>query len=307
MFRLSFIFALLLSAICVIAEVPTNGLIAAYTFNSAGNPYRDVSGNGHDLTVVDPANAPDTVSDLVSMSGNRHRVIYFEPNNRFVSALSATIPTLPKGEESRTIVFYIKIPTTSFKGYNGVVFSYGSTQNVLSILDTNTAASPSPFYLTFSYFLKGYPSTGFSNYASQTDYSAVNDVVSGWTFVIAKYDYSTGKATLKVGSLGSSTKTLTCPNPEALGPFLLGGGTQGFEGYIDDIYIYNRALSTDELNVVKIEAGTLDIPTSITPTHITPTVKRAVQGKAMYTIAGRQATKTRGILVSKGVARLVVR
>jgi hypothetical protein len=123
--------------------------------------------------------------------------------------------------------------------------------------------------------------------------------------MVVKYNNTTGNAGISYNN--SAARALTCPSPEALGPFLVGGGTQGFNGYIDDIYIYNRVLTSTEITTIRGASGTLDIPTSVTPTHTIPIVRRAVQGKAMYTIAGRQATKTRGILVSKGVARLVVR
>lgn len=298
------ILILMLATVYVAAEVPTNGLIAAYTFNGT-NPWRDVSGHGHDLKPVDPAFAPEVVHDPrhnPQYQDFRKSVVYFKPNDRRISALSATISNLPKGEESRTIIFYLCLP--SEEGYGGTVFSYGTTQNVLSILDTNKRGSLL-YLLTFSYYLKGYPSTGFSNYTSQRDYIAENGGATVWTLVYIEYNSVTGFAIINVGGLGGS-KSLTCPNPEAIGPLLIGGGSRGFTGYIDDIYIYNRVLTSNERDTIRLGNGTLNIPTRISKTEIHPIQMKPILNKTMYTVSGRKAQQAKGIIVNNGNTKVFV-
>lgn len=301
------ILALMLSAVYVAAEVPMNGLIAAYTFNGT-NPWRDVSGHGHDLKVVDPAFAPVVMSDPLRDPQNpdyRKSVVYYKPSDRRISALSATISSLPKGEETRTLIFYLYIP--SLKKYDGTVLSYGTAQNVLAILDTHTVDySIIPFdgKVLYSYYFKGYPSTDFSKYTTQKDYITLNDGLWGWTLGSVEYNNVTGIAIIQMGGRASS-KAITCPTPEAIEPLLIGGGARGFTGYIDDIYIYNRTLTSDERNIIRLGNGTLDTPTGVTTIH--PIQKKVLLNQTMYTVSGRKAQQTKGVTVSKGIAKVIIR
>ncbi|MBS7230291.1 T9SS type A sorting domain-containing protein [Flavobacterium psychroterrae] len=224
-------------------QIPTNGLVAYYPFNGNAN---DLSGNGANGTVT----AATLTSDRF---GNSNTAYSFDGVNSYIDAV---IPNIPKNNSSRTISGWFKT-NDAFTVPN---------KNEVSIFNYGTLAKLQR--LSLSIYSKGYlePITGagFSSddfYINNFDYSN-ND----WYFFTLTYDGS--KLSIFVNGKYVDQKAVnlnTIGNIFRIGQRISGDSVkEGFKGTIDDIAIWNRVLTAEEISALYTPAKP-EIPYTLIP------------------------------------------
>ncbi len=145
----------------------------------------------------------------------------------------ATMPGLPYGNAPRTISFWCKMNSEP-QTYYGSVFSYGTSSN------SNACGGG----VTRSYNL-------FASYANNLEVTLpggdVKNVIGSWHHFVFSYDGTTAKIYRNGQLLGASALAWNTLNNSDI--FKLGvgvGGEQSFDGFIDDLKIYNRAITDAE-------------------------------------------------------------
>jgi len=202
------------------AEIPRDGLVAEYLFDANAN---DTSGNGHNGTV----NGATLASDRFGRSGKAYK---------FVGSNSNTISTSFIPPNTFTIsLWYNASPT--------------QRENA-GIASTYSTGRYDGFY---------YPHGGTWE-AIRTNGNRINDIsqvnVNQWThLLIASANsrvkvYKNGSLILDIPSTTTHADTIIFGSSRFNGKY--------FTGYIDDIRIYNRALSADEISKLYHE-GVLQI------------------------------------------------
>jgi len=145
----------------------------------------------------------------------------------------ATMPGLPYGNAPRTISFWCKMNSEP-QAYYGSVFSYG----------TSSFGNACGGGVTRSYNL-------FASYTSNLEVNLVGgnnqNVIGSWHHFIFSYDGTTAKIYRNGQLLGSSALTWNTLNNSDIFKLGIGvGGEQSFDGFIDDLKIYNRAITDAE-------------------------------------------------------------
>ncbi|KIQ21280.1 chromosome condensation regulator RCC1 [Flavobacterium sp. MEB061] len=207
-------------------QIPTNGLVAYYPFNGNAN---DISGNGSNGTVTAAALTSDRF-------GNSNSAYSFDGVSTYIDAV---IPNIPKNNAARTISGWFKTNDT---------FSDPNKYDV-SIFDYGTLAKLQR--LSLSIYSKGYlqmiSGASFSNddfYINNFDYA--ND---SWYFFTVTYDGT--KISIFVNGKLVDQKAVnlnTVGNIFRIGERISGDTVkEGFKGTIDDIAIWNRVLTPEEI------------------------------------------------------------
>lgn len=138
------------------------------------------------------------------------------------------------GASARTVSAWIKV--TSFGSNNSPILYWGSgNSNLLSLLGINTSRQ-----------------FGFFGYANDLTGSTILSTAT-WYHVAATYDGTNRKIYVNGTQDGSDTTSTLNTSASALriGEYSLSGGwNAGFNGNIDDVRIYNRALSSTEISAL---------------------------------------------------------
>jgi hypothetical protein len=198
----------------ILSNPPNNlGLVGYWTFDEgSGSTAYDHSGNGNNGTLV---NSPTWVAGKVGGA------LSFNGTNQYVQGNDTT---LPQGASPRTMSAWIKTTTSGTSWF----LSYG----------TDSTGNASGMFVS-----------GGNLYAT----TWLNDLNSGitvnnnsWHFVVATYDGTTWRT--YVDSVAGATNS---PSTNTTGGNLKIGTrqdlTQYFSGTIDDVRIYNRALSANDV------------------------------------------------------------
>ncbi|MFI5252704.1 MAG: LamG-like jellyroll fold domain-containing protein [Bacteroidota bacterium] len=206
-----------------------DGLIAYYPFDGNAS---DESGNGYDGTVNGAALTNDRF-------GNSNKAYSFNGSSDFIEILnSSNLNFKPGGFTLAAWVYF-----TDYN-VNGVIVSKHiytvGTGYAIDILENNAG-----------FFLDGGGANGIRTADSYAD--------SNWHFLVATYDETTEilyvDALPKVSQLTSYDQTNTS-NICIGNSWMAGGGYGGFfKGKIDDVRIYNRALSDSEIQALYHEGG----------------------------------------------------
>lgn len=218
------------------------GLIAYYPFNGNSD---DESGNAYNLT------AHETVL-ISNRFGEASKAYSFNGTTSYM-----TIPPLLKADSLRDFTISLWVKTEASKSQH--LFSFFANPDAqycdhfCELIQTNGT------FLIYHEIVTSYYAYG----CSMADiYDTIINPVGKWTHIVLLQHYDTEKASYKEYSyshyvngkkLKSASGTETSePNPKAI-KLDLGGiiGSSGnlnfFNGGIDDIRIYNRALSEDEI------------------------------------------------------------
>lgn len=243
----SLLFTILLSLGIVLglnAQIPTDGLVASYPFNGNAN---DESGNGLNGTVVDAIPSVDRF-------GNPNSAYSFDGNSGTERYIYSNIG------QNNTITFCVWFKAPNPTTYYPMIFNYGTSNNVLIQLLGNN-----PSYINGGHI--GKVSAG----------SVINDgpgwAVSlfsdkryddnNWHFMVVSF-VPNDKLYLYIDNqlVNTAAYTANYPTDDLL---YIGrqindnsGGTlhgSHFNGSIDDIRIYNRALDSVEINSLYQEGG----------------------------------------------------
>lgn len=228
--------------------VPTNGLVAFWPFNGNAN---DVSGNGINGTV----NGPTLTTDRFGNLNNAYSFVGTTTNSDIITGNCSTFPS---GNSPRSVsVWYkgINVSNTyqQLLGYGG--------QNCGESFIINFNNPQIPISSNGKYEIQGHCQAFRQHNNSPTP---LNNV---WNQIVVTYDgsvfrfYNNGilvntssattlnvVTTSKIFCFGKQT------NPSGTAPYFL-DGVPGFNGSIDDIGIWNRALTQQEITNLYIACG----------------------------------------------------
>lgn len=231
------VLTILASTILSVAQLPTNGLVAYYPFSGNAN---DESGNGNNGVVrnafltTDRFNQPNSAYQFVGNDNNTVSYIVSNHNN------------LPSGNSPRTISVWATNDSYGTIGGSGndghPIIAYGTPS-------TNSANEIMFFTNNFSVDYIRYG--GFNNDLD----IAFSYNLQSWYHIVATFDGLNSKIYIN-DSLLASGNFFTWNT--ILDSLLIGTQTSKsrfHNGKIDDIRIYNRALSQSEISTLYNEGG----------------------------------------------------
>jgi hypothetical protein len=204
------------------------GLVGYWPFDEgSGTIAKDLSGNGNDATLYSGASAcsnPPTTGCPQWMIGKVGYALNFDGIDDW--AFSTTSIGLPTGASSRTLLAWIK-PFSSAPGEWKDIIYWG----------TNTTTQLSDI---------GIPNGRFSFASYANDCLGIAQLTLGsWSFVVATYQNNILK--LYLNSALDRFCTLSSLNTPSGTSIYIGVRHGRFQGLIDEIRIYNRALSDSEI------------------------------------------------------------
>lgn len=254
------LFMIIASAILCLAQVSTQGLIAWYPFN--GNANNMAPGSSLILPYIssDPY-VPIFTKALSHLNDSNAMKL------RYTNGLYGNTGPLPTGAADRTISVWVWNSQSSTE-YPDNIITYGMTPNLPDARDPNPGkvcrlSWGAGGVLSFS---NGTDSLVFLSKTSPRVWTNITTVIQGNT----TYGYINGTL--------NSYKIITTWNTEAIiaTKAIIGGryaGSQTYYGAIDDIAIYNRALSTTEVAKLYNAKPYLES----TPTKETPQLTQVTQ------------------------------
>lgn len=214
---LGLVAAILLSTFSTANAQPflTDGLVAFYPFDGNAN---DASGNGHHGTV----HGAVVTQGRFGESGTAYA---FNGSDSFISF---NIPSIPTGAAPRTVSLW-------------------------------ASSTPPPFGVNLFFWGANAANQGFGlmNNGSPYSWDAQawgNDVSSGvivdtqWHHVVVVYSGTTLSIAIDGVQKATGSRALNTPLSAITVGAGLGGATTFYRGTIEDVRIYNRALSTTEIN-----------------------------------------------------------
>ena len=253
------------------ASPPTPQLVTEYNFN---NTYNNINGNT-------PFSSNTGTSFVTGRNGDSNGAL-----NIFDSGSNATIPNLPYGNSARSVSFWVKINSWNPGGEFSMVYSYGqgsaSNANGVGLLSQHV---------------------GHFGYANNHTYTSTNTIIhqlATWYHYVMTYDGTTSRIYRNGALLASQAKTWNTLNNSNI--FKLGvgvGGEISFNGAIDDLKIYNYAvtdaeamnlytynsLATNTLDSKKFKATIQPNPTS---DNFTIEMENEVKSIEIYSLQGQK-------------------
>ena len=238
------------SSACLKSNLPAqlqNGLIAYYPFCGNAN---DGSGNGINGILF---GAPTLVADRF---GNSNAAYNFNGTNQYIQtgSISEAITT-------KTISAWVKLSNMSQMGGGlaAVQSSNGSIFDAVVYNETNSG-------------------WGFgSDNLTRTKWSGLKETASEWVMLTATYENNSYKL-YRNGVLISSTTQFPITSFGTTSKFNIGlrhnnGGTPYLNGVIDDVYFYNKVLSSsDVLSLYNATAVSWSTGASTNSITVTPTI-----------------------------------
>lgn len=226
---------LLIFSFSIFAQVPTDALIAYYPFNGNAD---DVSGSGFNGQVTGATLVADRRGEPVS-------AYFFDGLNDGISISNFNI-----NPEAFTISLWFNA-------------SNDGDVNTKEILQRSNPTNKSDWCWNVSWYKKNGPSKLYSGI--KTTNRAVTDSVDSavknrWNHIIITWDGSTKKVyvngLLKKTNYAPGSMDYTNKNNLYIG---FDSETGYFKGSIDDIRIYSRVLTLDEMNQLEVEGETYSI------------------------------------------------
>lgn len=225
----------LILSIHLFGQIPTVGLVAYYPFNGNAN---DESGNGNNAIVYGPSLTKDRFGVLSSAYN-------FDSNY-----IEATINNIPLNNSPRTITGWFKTEVPNFIDYESCIMNYGSLKTLERF--------------SLCIYPKGYlePING-PEFTNEYDFyiNNYNYLDNNWYFFTLTYDGNEISLSTNAGQTYSKTLSLnTTNNIFRIGKRIAGDDKSDFfNGIIDDIRIYNRVLTQEEIISLYNENNTLGI------------------------------------------------
>ena len=209
-----------------IVSPPTNGLIGYWNFDeNSGTVAHDTSGSGYNGTVSGATWTAGYIHSALSFNGSTNYVV--TPNIALGQTFSVSAWVNPA---VTTQTAYGRIAETQ---YNGGLY-----------LGTDASGTKYKFIVN-----TGTGSTGSCGAAYGCAQGGT--VTSGWHSVVATFDGATAK--LYVDNTLVATETFTAPGnttyPLYISHYYSGNG-YGWNGIIDEVRLYNRALTSTEVSAI---------------------------------------------------------
>ncbi len=208
------------------------GLVAYYPFNGNAN---DESGNGHDGT-------PNGVTLTTDRFGSANKAYWFDGN----SYIQANDDNFPYGSDMRTVFVWVYMTDYGNENYSHIIhYGSGFTGQAWGMAVAN-------------YIMGGYYQGGLSSHEWAVEQYIGTVPLNTWTQLAIVLSNSGVKDYYMNGAyLGSFTYE---PNTVSSGYMRIGSRITGqpvefFHGKIDDIRLYNRALSQEEIQALYHEGG----------------------------------------------------
>lgn len=208
------------------APPPPNGLVAAYAFEEGnGTTTTDATGNGQNGTIV---------SATWTTAGKYGNALSFNGAFSYVTVSDSNLLDLTTGMTLSAWIY----PTTINQGeWRNVIIKErtgGEVYNLYANIDTN---KPAVFVV------------GSSAPSTPVDAQGTTPIrLNAWSYLTATYDGVTLK--LYVDGVLMGSRTLSGNLLTSTGPLRIGGNsiwTEFFKGNIDEVRVYNRALSQAEI------------------------------------------------------------
>ncbi|MBF0286862.1 MAG: Ig-like domain-containing protein [SAR324 cluster bacterium] len=216
----------------VYADVDTASLVAFYPFD--GN-FQDVSGNGNHGTIASSSTAPTLAS--TNWAGKLHNGYDFDGIDDEFDLPQST--SLNLGNQSLTWMAWVKLDT----------YTTGSNSIILSSRDNTNG------YL-LSIIGSGAGSTGQVNFGDSTSVISTSVIpLNTWTHITATLDYQGGDANVAKVYVNGILESQISNMPDSgtwtegieIGGRPVAGADFNFDGLIDDVRIYNTALSAEQI------------------------------------------------------------
>jgi hypothetical protein len=239
------------------------GLVAAYSFNEGtGTATADASGNGHTGTVSGATWAA---------AGKNGAALSFDGVNDWVTIADTNLLDLTSG---MTLEAWIRPSLVS--NWRTVILKERGAGLSYSLYSSNDNGRPSTWIFR-------------SNDAESTSPSAL--AVNTWVHLAATYDGATLR--LYANGVQVSSKAVTGAMTTSTSPLRIGGNavwTEFFGGLIDDVRVYNRALTATE---IQTDMATPVGGTPVQTYTLSGTIAPASAGNgALVTLGGAASAST---------------
>ena len=242
--------ALLALSINAIAQIPQNGLVANYQFN--GNVI-DASGNGNNGTV----NGATLTTDRL---GNANSAYSFNGSTDYIDIPHSSSLTFTANAIS--ISFWAKIISVPGSGFNGIIVSKqsgsGASQSGIDVFDNTSQTVGLRAGTSGGTYAGGsMPSVSLNQYHH---FVLIYDNGTSASYLdgVQTMNSSGGTATIGANTLDLLIGKANWSNINAV----------NFNGVIDEMQIYNRALtSTEVTQIFSGTCGSIDITTGLVASY----------------------------------------
>jgi len=201
------------------------GLVGCWLFNEgSGNKVFDLSGNGNHL---------DTITGTVNWSSGKYgSCLYFPSAGQHHIATSKNVPLSLQGDASVSVVSWVK---RTKNAYDDIICAWGAR----SADDMFWLALVSTDEVRLAFYGDDLTTTTSPISANQ------------WYQIVATYDAVSNLQTIYVDGQYVTSRSTGDAETFVASPFYV-GGFSGYNtcfdgGYIDNILVYNRALSASEI------------------------------------------------------------
>lgn len=256
----------------VLAAAPTNGLVGYWNYDEgSGTTAADSSGNGNNGTLI---NGPTWTAGKVGSGA-----LVFNGANSYINAgSSASLDNIQnQGGGGMTVSFWIN-PASNAANY---ILSKGPHSNLSGTWEITKSSATNPARVGF-----------FKEGATDLNSSWNSVLTTGvWQHVVLTWDgtmIANGLSLYKNGLLVAKSVTDgSSPNSDAANNLFIGSsnGTSGFlDASLDEVRIYNRVLTSQEIQDIYNDTGSGTTPPSQPSSDTTaPSVPTGLSANALST------------------------
>jgi len=228
-----------------ISQIPTNGLIGYWPLNGNAN---DSTGNGYNGVVTGAVTSSDRFGDPAG-------AYLFTDSTKFITVTDAAPLRLSNTDYTISCWVY---QNNILSNQEAILTKRANGSQNGYILNVTGVASSSPGHVNFQVSGGIDPRLGSDSIIA----------LASWHHIAIVYTLSNLQMKIYIdGVLNNDTIGMPSPNAAATADLLIGKdgatGGYGFHGKIDDVAMYNRALSFSEVYLIASFCNTVDIANNI--------------------------------------------